>query len=217
MSVHLSDPIRHQGVPGYSVGILLFLFSPDCPVITAFFSKGWFIKEGHFPALQSFIEEVLANHTDVYFVTSYQAMNWIRNPVAVGNQKLTAFDCPARTDVPDICAASASACSELPPSAPGNPSGQFFTCRPSSQPGVHSCPQFYPWVRGHTERSRSPVCLAIFCDCLQPVLSVSLPVCLSVCLSWQLSVALSTRQFVCLSSCLFIRLSDCPSACTVLS
>jgi len=112
-----------------------------------FFHAIWFIKEGHFPALQTFIEEVLANHTDVYFVTSYQAMNWVRNPVAVNaNQKLSAFDCPARTDIPDVCDAGGAGCGELPPVSPTSPSGQFFTCRPSTQPGVHLCPQFYPWI-----------------------------------------------------------------------
>ncbi|OQV19603.1 hypothetical protein BV898_06377 [Hypsibius exemplaris] len=112
-----------------------------------FFHARWFIDEGHFPALQSFIEEVLANHTDVYFVTAYQALNWIRNPVAVnGNNRISAFDCPQRTDVPEVCPAESAPCSELPPISPTTPSGQFFTCRPSTQPGVHRCPQYYPWI-----------------------------------------------------------------------
>lgn len=110
-----------------------------------FFHARWFVDEGNFPALQQFIEEVLANHSDVYFVTAYQALNWIRNPVPVSN-KVPAFDCPQRTDVPEVCSAAAAPCNELPPVSSTSPSGQFFTCRPSTQPGVHKCPQYYPWI-----------------------------------------------------------------------
>ncbi|GAU93069.1 hypothetical protein RvY_05058 [Ramazzottius varieornatus] len=111
--------------------------------IGLFFHARWFIDEGHFPALQTWIQEVLANHTDVYFVTVYQAMNWIRNPVPLSSN-IAAFECPNRTNVPDVCAAADAVCGELPPVGAGSPSGQFFTC--PLKPGSSRCPQFYPWI-----------------------------------------------------------------------
>ncbi|XP_055341597.1 chitin deacetylase 1-like isoform X2 [Paramacrobiotus metropolitanus] len=108
-----------------------------------YFHARWFIDEGHFPALQDFIKQVLSNYTDVYFVTAYQVMNWVQNPTPV-NPKMDAFACPARDNVPAACAPAAAACGELPPinNATNTPSGVFFTCRQNA----NRCPLMYPWI-----------------------------------------------------------------------
>jgi hypothetical protein len=106
-----------------------------------YFHARWFIDEGHFPALLTFIKEVLGSKKDVYFVSVYQAMNWIQNPQPLGGN-LDAFGCPARDKVPEVCTVESAQCGELPPINSQSPSGTFSTCRP----GQGRCPQFYPWI-----------------------------------------------------------------------
>ena len=97
-----------------------------------YYHSAWFNTPHHRRGFMTFMDEILTKK-DVYFVTKYQMIQWIRNPTPLSHiESFDAWNCDYE-DRPSACK-NPTVCNV------GSKSGSRFlkTCQP--------CPKAYPWV-----------------------------------------------------------------------
>jgi hypothetical protein len=96
-------------------------------------STNWFVPE-HLVGLTRWIDNVLTTHSDVYFVTTAQAIAWVQNPTPVASLgSFAPWQCPQTNSVP-VCE-EPHGCN-LEGATPQMRGSYMITCA--------LCPSFYP-------------------------------------------------------------------------
>ncbi|OQV16221.1 Cullin-4A [Hypsibius exemplaris] len=96
-------------------------------------STNWMVPS-HFMGLMNWVDNILATHKDVFFVTATQAISWIQNPTPVASLgSFAPWKCSANNSVP-VCE-EPHGCT-LDGATPAMRGSYLITCE--------KCPSFYP-------------------------------------------------------------------------
>ncbi|XP_071451813.1 chitin deacetylase 1 [Hetaerina americana] len=103
-----------------------------------YFHSTWFKKPDFLSAFQKFLDE-MGKHSDVWFVTNWQAVQWMKNPVPLGQvEQFKPWSCKRREFTPLELACNLPKTCRLQSRDLGA-ERYLYTCT--------DCPQIYPWLR----------------------------------------------------------------------
>ncbi|KAJ3645357.1 hypothetical protein Zmor_023023 [Zophobas morio] len=101
------------------------------------FHSSWFKKQEYLDAFQDFIAEV-SQQPDVWFVTSWQAISWMKDPTPIGRlNSFKAWNCDNVFDQSEVACAVPNMCKVH--SRIFNQDRYLYTC--------FQCPKVFPWIR----------------------------------------------------------------------
>lgn len=139
-----SNPPDEQGVYDHIMKNFQRHYNSNRAPFGLFYHSAWFNNEHHRRGFLRVLDDLLSNYKDVYFVTKWEAIQWIRNPTPLKElYRVNLFSCsrdpyrPAPCLHPNICNVGFQAGGSGRVGRSGG-SRYLKTCM--------SCPKRYPWL-----------------------------------------------------------------------